>query len=450
MAISTLSSEERNARVSALLRQVDEDVKAKNFNQALTNIRNVYEYDVRNFYARAYEERIHAMMMGQNREEALRHVNTQPIEQIDESAKRLLWEYYHRQEIETQKRKQDEKKEQALEERARQASVNEVRQETTGDISLIEKEVSERIAALEKKLLIQIQHATQSPDQAASKQFAVVESERKIIQEEAFNKLKLEQQRAQEELVQRMEEERAAAIERGEEKAKQRELEAYRSLMILMIRLAIPAEWQTSILQSLKISFSISDAEHMATEREVQVNAYIETVRTLWKTGEPSEEDFEQLKRLRQFYHITHEEHADIEKRVKKELGMAGESAVIVVIDDDLSIRKYVEHVLRKIYRTVIIAASAESVVPELVKTTPSLIISDINLGNGVMNGFSFYEKIKSGTYGDGLKNVPYILMSSMADEFFINTAKQMGVRAYIAKPFTRETLEALVKKTLG
>ena len=91
-----------------------------------------------------------------------------------------------------------------------------------------------------------------------------------------------------------------------------------------------------------------------------------------------------------------------------------------------------------------------ESVIPELAKVPPSLIISDINLGTGMMSGFTFYEKIKAGTYGDALKDIPYILMSSMEDEFFIKAAKQMGVRAYMSKPFTRESLEALVKKTLG
>jgi CheY-like chemotaxis protein len=450
MPTSTLSNEERNSRVSSLLRQVDEDVKTKNFDQALDKIRKVYEYDIRNIYARAYEERILVMMMEQGRVEALRDAKKQASEQVDQEVKRRLRDFYRQQEVEAQKRKQDEKTEQVLEERARQASVKEVRQETTGDIATIEKEAGERIEALEKKILANIQEAAYSPGQEKSKQLVDVELERKKIQSEVFNKLKQEQQRAQEELVQRMEDERTVALEREQHKAKQRELEAYRSLMMMMMQLAIPTEWQTSILQSLKISFSISDAEHMTAEREVQVNAYIEAVRTLWKTGKPAEEDLEQLKRLQQFFHITDQEHADITKRVKKELGLADESAVIMVIDDDLSIRKYVEHILRKTYHTVLVAASAESIIPELEKVAPSLIISDINLGTGVMSGFSFYEKLKAGTYGEALKNIPFVLMSSMEDEFFIKTAKQMGVRAYMSKPFTRETLEALVKKTLG
>jgi PleD family two-component response regulator len=220
--------------------------------------------------------------------------------------------------------------------------------------------------------------------------------------------------------------------------------------MMLMMQLAVPAEIQSSLLQSLKISFSISDTEHMEVERSVQVNAYIEAVRILWQGGKPSDEDTMHLKNLQQFFKIADDEHVSITKRVKKELGLPDETAIIVVIDDDPSIRKYVDHILKKTYLNVITAATAEAALPEIEKTTPSLIVSDVNLGAGVMSGFTFYEKIIAGTYGEKLKSVAYVLMSSLEDEFFVRSAKQLGVKAYMPKPFTRETLETTVKNALG
>jgi CheY-like chemotaxis protein len=86
----------------------------------------------------------------------------------------------------------------------------------------------------------------------------------------------------------------------------------------------------------------------------------------------------------------------------------------------------------------------------EIQNIAPSIIISDVNLGMGVMSGFSFYEKIIAGTYGNELKSVAFILMSSLEDEFFVRSAKQMGVKAYLAKPFTRESLETTVKNALA
>jgi DNA-binding NarL/FixJ family response regulator len=40
--------------------------------------------------------------------------------------------------------------------------------------------------------------------------------------------------------------------------------------------------------------------------------------------------------------------------------------------------------------------------------------------------------------------------MSSLVDEFFVKTAKQLGVKVYMPKPFTREKLEAAITTALG
>jgi len=444
MAISSLKPEERNARVSALLRQVDEDVRAKKLNDALDRIRKVYEFDIKNVYARAYEERILIMMMEKEREVVVREAKQQAAEQVDQEVKRRLKEFYKQQELETLKRKQEEKTEQVLEDRARQASVNEVQEVANKDLNAIEKDTTRRIEELEKRLIAQIQQTTPGSEMIQA------ETERKIIQNEAFLKMKEEQKHAQEELMQQMEKERETLLEREHEKTKQQEIDAYRMLMKLMMQLAVPAEMQSSLLQSLKISFSISDTEHMEVERSVQVSAYIDAVRTLWQTGKPTDEDSVHLKNLQQFFKISDDEHDSITKRIKKELGLPDETAVIVVIDDDPSIRKYVEHILRKTYLNVITAVNAESALTEMEKVSPSLIISDVNLGAGVMSGFTFYEKIAAGTYGEKLKSIAFVLMSSMEGEFFVRSAKQLGVKAYLPKPFTKESLEATIKHALG
>ncbi|MCX6122849.1 MAG: response regulator [Ignavibacteriales bacterium] len=465
MPLPTLKPEERNARVSALLRQVDEDVKAQNLDAALDRIRKVYEFDIKNIYARAYEERIFVMMMEKDRETTMREAKQQAAEQVDEEVKKRLKEFYKQQELESHKRKQEDKAEQLLEDRARQASVNEVQEVAHKDITAIEKDTARKFEELEKRLITQFQQtapgtysagttagadALRAEYEAKLQQYRIAEEERKKIQDEAFLKLKEEQKRAEDELMHQMEEERNALLEREREKTKQQELDSYRTLMKLMMQLAVPAEMQSSLLQSLKISFSISDTEHMDAERSVQVSAYIDAVRKLWQSGSPSDEDLMHLKNLQQFFKISDDEHGSITKRVKKELGMADDTAVIVVIDDDPSIRKYIDHILKKTYNTVITAASAETALPEIQKAAPSLIISDVNLGVGVMSGFTFYEKIVAGTYGEKLKSVPYVLVSSLEDEFFVRSAKQMGVKAYLAKPFTRESLEATVKNALA
>lgn len=466
MAVQSLSQEEKMRRISALLRQVDDDVKNKKYEDALDKIRQVYEYDIKNIYARAYEERILVMIMERDREEVLREAEKKAEEKIDAEVKRRLKEFYKQQEVEAEKRRAADQKEQALEDRARQASVSEVKQEANKDLSAIEKETLKRIEELEKRLLasMQPQSAVGTVDTSAAQklkaeyeakllqykqQFEQAELERKKIQEEAFAKMKEEQQRAQEQLIQKFEEERRLLLEREREKEKERALNAYKAVMMLMMELAVPSEIQSSVLQSLKISFGISDTDHMSIEREVQVRAYVETVRTLYQAPMQTEEDFHHLRNLRELFHISEEEHLAIVKRVKKELGLPDETAVIVAIDDDPAIRKYVEHILKRTYKTVITTINAESALPEIQKTTPSLIISDVNLGTGVMSGFTFFEKIRNGEYGESLKSLPLILISSMEDEFFLRSARQLGVKTYLTKPFTKEQLETAVKEAL-
>lgn len=390
---------------------------------------------------------------------------------VEAEVKRRVQEFYREQEFEARKRKELEKHDRTLEEKAREASRNEVQENVAKDFSQIEGESKRRMEDLERRLMDQIQRSLgalqrgvpggfEGGDQVRAdyeqklqqlkSDYQTAEAERKGIQEESFKKLLDEQKRAQEEVVQHMEMEREDALRQQREKTKERFLEAYQSLMMLMMELDLDQEYKRSILQSLKISFSISDGEHMEIERAVQVNTYVEAVKATWKKGKPSEEDCLHLKTLQGLYNISEKEDRGITKRVKKSLELPDETAVILVIDDDLSIRKYLEHILTKTYLTVLSVPSAEQAIVELQRATPSLVLCDVNLGAGAMSGFTFYERILAGTYGEPLKQIPFVIMSALGDEFFIRSAKQMGIRAYLPKPVTRETIETTVREALA
>lgn len=135
----------------------------------------------------------------------------------------------------------------------------------------------------------------------------------------------------------------------------------------------------------------------------------IEAVKAAWNKGEHSREDEVHLQNLRDLYSISEGEDREITKRVKKSMGLPDETAVIAVIDDDPTIRKYVEHILAKTYKTVLTFESAEQAVPHLQSVSPSLVLCDLNLGHGLMSGFTFYEKTVAGAYGDNLKSVPFV-----------------------------------------
>jgi hypothetical protein len=112
------------------------------------------------------------------------------------------------------------------------------------------------------------------------------------------------------------------------------------------------------------------------------------------------------LKNLQQFFKISDDEHGSITKQVKKELGMPDDTAVIVVIDDDPSIRKYVDHILKKTYNDRYHRSNCR----------------DSSAGNSKSNAVSYYQrrqfghwyderifistkKLSPAPYGEGLKS---------------------------------------------
>jgi len=497
-AETTLPPEERRARVNALLRQVDEAVRKHDLDGALDKIRKVYEFDLKNMYARAFEERILVMILEKEREQLKREAEAKAAQGAELEVKRRIKDFYRQQDVEAQLRKQQEKVEQELEQRAREASVSEQRKLTEQEFSSVETVMRQRVAELEQRFAEQMrqtldierrrlegesrQHlgeirlsieptgqvVTRRVGDESLEQLRIeyeakllrvkeqvehetqqrLESERTAIREETFQKLSEEHTRTQEELVRKTEEDRNAAIMREQARARETQLNAYQAMMVLTIRLKLSSETEEAILKTLRTSFSIEDEEHEAAKKAAHRSAYVEAVREMWKKGKPFADEQLLLENLMSLYQIPAEDHQQIERGVKKELGIPDEHAVIFVIDDDASILRFIEYILKKTYRTVLSAKSAEKAVAVLQQATPSLILCDVQMPG--MSGFAFFEKIQQGEYGDAVKTVPFLLMSALADEFFVKTAKQLGVKSYIAKPFTKEVLEKSVREALA
>ena len=157
MAKSNISVEEQNTRVSALLRQVDEDVRKKNFEEALDKIRKVYEYDIRNIYARAYEERVLLMMVERDRDQAMRAVEKTSEERVDAEVKKRLRDFYRKQETGSKNESKPNIRNKFWKIAPEKHPSTEAQQESGKDLSKIETETTRQIAEFEQRLLQQIQ-----------------------------------------------------------------------------------------------------------------------------------------------------------------------------------------------------------------------------------------------------------------------------------------------------
>jgi CheY-like chemotaxis protein len=129
------------------------------------------------------------------------------------------------------------------------------------------------------------------------------------------------------------------------------------------------------------------------------------------------------------------------------ETGMA-DSAKILIIDDSRDVLVFADHVLKKRYANVRTVESVKEAVSAIGEEMPDLILCDVMMTE--TGGFAFYDLIQQGEYGDALKTVPFVFMSACSDEYMKKIAEDLGVNKYIAKPFSKATLEQIITDTLG
>lgn len=116
-------------------------------------------------------------------------------------------------------------------------------------------------------------------------------------------------------------EEKAFIIGRESMKTKERLLEAYRAFVMLM-DVSIAKEQLDTLLLSLRGILDVSEQEHTEVIRSVQVNTYIDSLTSIWHKGAVTAMDNEELKQLRALYGISDAEHAQLERQVKRKLGI--------------------------------------------------------------------------------------------------------------------------------
>ncbi len=524
-----LDEKERQARVSALLHGVEDAIKKGELEDALDKIRKVYKYDIKNMYARAFEERILVMIVQRGEKELkvkYEQQHSKLREEVDRKAQieinRKLKEYHRQWEEETAKREEKERQAKELESKARKASLDEQKVEDEREYNALKYENRDRIEQWEKKMKLEIQTAVekerirldnelaerlaamsvrqsgpaqapaapapvpagppsvvpvptatvsvpavvpespieskeqieaeytvkllQTKEQMEQEAMARVEAERLKLHEEALEKVRQEYASTQSELQRQFEQEKNYLIEGERAKAKERLVEAYRTFIILL-DVSIPREHLDALLLSLRGILGISEEEHTEIIRSVQVNSYIDTLRASWQKGKITSDEKELLAHLCDLYQISPEEHDRLTKQVKRQLGLPDESARILAIDDSKDLLVFIDYVLKKNYANIRTVESVKLAVETFKQEMPSLILCDVMMPE--IGGFAFYNQIQKGEYGEEIKKVPFVFMSGCSDEYMKKIADDLGVNKYLAKPFSKETLEKTIKEML-
>jgi CheY-like chemotaxis protein len=118
----------------------------------------------------------------------------------------------------------------------------------------------------------------------------------------------------------------------------------------------------------------------------------------------------------------------------------------ILVIDDDEFFRDVLEQMLKKEGHKVTVSHDGVHAIDLLKRIEPDLIITDILMPN--MDGVEFIMQLSKLS-----NNTPVIAMSggrrSITSAFNLESAKLLGVKVTLAKPFTHTALRTALQEAL-
>ncbi len=115
----------------------------------------------------------------------------------------------------------------------------------------------------------------------------------------------------------------------------------------------------------------------------------------------------------------------------------------ILIADDFPEVTRAIRYMLKTIgFRNVRESDGGRAVLRALKKEKYDLIFCDWTMPD--MSGVEVLKIIRS---DDELKDIPFIMVTAVAEKEKILAAIKAGVSDYIVKPFTAETISATLKK---
>jgi two-component system chemotaxis response regulator CheY len=117
----------------------------------------------------------------------------------------------------------------------------------------------------------------------------------------------------------------------------------------------------------------------------------------------------------------------------------------VLVVDDAMTIRNLAKFALTKGGYNIIEAEDGVKGLEMVGKNQIDLVITDLNMPN--MNGLEMAKSIKG---NDATKAIPIFMLTTEASQELAMQGKEIGVMAWIVKPFVPEKLLAAVQKVIG
>ena len=118
----------------------------------------------------------------------------------------------------------------------------------------------------------------------------------------------------------------------------------------------------------------------------------------------------------------------------------------LLVVDDSSTMRRIVKNSLKSVgYDNVVEAENGEGALARLQAEKVDLVVTDWNMP--VMNGLELVAAMRS---SPALKEIPVLMVTTVAEKEEILKAMQAGVNNYVVKPFDAATLKKKIDQILG
>jgi chemosensory pili system protein ChpA (sensor histidine kinase/response regulator) len=119
-------------------------------------------------------------------------------------------------------------------------------------------------------------------------------------------------------------------------------------------------------------------------------------------------------------------------------------NAVVMVVDDSITVRKVTQRHLQKRGIDVLLAKDGVEAVELLRDQVPDVMLVDIEMPR--MDGYELTSRVRSDSR---LKEVPIIMITSRAGDKHRDKAFALGVNEYMTKPYQEEELFARINSLL-
>ena len=120
----------------------------------------------------------------------------------------------------------------------------------------------------------------------------------------------------------------------------------------------------------------------------------------------------------------------------------------VLLVDDEPIMRKYVSELLRQIgIHQIQEATDGQGALVEAIKFQPQLVLSDIHMEP--MGGIEFVKRLHA-LPNQYFAKVPVIMMTGDSSKGTLNEVLPLGIKAYMIKPPTLQTLREKIKAAVN